>query len=91
LKPDKAMHVEYGYAVDAGQRFSADRVIVTGESLDAKALAGIAPAAREVALYISDGSHPQKRHSQSSNNEVSQKQTPPKQQQNQGYGLGLGL
>ncbi len=91
LNPDKAKHIEYGYAVDAGQRVYADRVIVTNGRLDAKALAGFAPAAREVALYISDGSNPQKRHSQSSNNEVSQKQTPPKQQQNQGYGLGLGL
>jgi len=91
FNPDKAKHIEYGYAVDAGQRVFADRVIVTNGRLDAKALAGIAPAAREVTLYISDGSNPQKWHSQSSNNEVSQKQTPPKQQQSQDYGLGLGL
>jgi len=91
LNPDMAKHIEYGYAVDAGQRVSADRVLATGESLDTKALAGIPPVAREVALYTSDGSSPQKQPTQSSNNEVSQKQTPPTQQQYQGYGLGLGL
>ncbi len=91
LNPDEAKHIEYGYAVDTDQRVSATRVLATGERIDPKALADIPPATREVALYTSDGSNPQKQHTQSPNNEVSQKQTPPTQQQNQGYGLGLGL
>ena len=91
LNPDKAKHIEYGYAVDAGQRVSANRVFATGERLDAKAFVGIRPAAREIALYTSDGSSSQKQQAHSSSNEVSQKQTPSTQQQNQGYGRGLSL
>ena len=91
LNPSQTQHIEYGYAIEAGQRVSADRVLVTGESLDAKALAGIPPTAREVALYTSGGSAPQKEQTHAAINEVSQKQAPPIQQQNQGYGLGLGL
>jgi len=91
LNPDKGKHIEYGYAVDAGKRVSADRVLVTGESLDAKALAGIPAAAREIALYTSDHSSLQKQQTESTNKDVSQKQTKLVQQQSQGYGLGLGL
>jgi len=91
LSSDKAKHVEYGYAVDAGQRIFADRVLVTDEHLEAKVLAGIPPTTREVALYTSDGSNPQKQQTQSPANEASQKQAPLIQQQSQGYGLGLGL
>lgn len=91
LSREKAKHIGYGYTVDASPRVSAERVLVTGQDVDAKTLAAISPAARDLAIYTSDGSSPQKRHSQSSNNEVSQKQTSPTQQQNQGYGLGLGL
>ncbi len=91
LNPDKAKHIEYGYAVDAGQRVSANRVLATGETLDAKALAGIPPAAREIALHTSNEPSSQKQSANSPTNEVSQKQTPLIQQQSQGYGLGLGL
>ncbi len=91
LNPDKAKHIEYGYSVEAGQRISADRVLVTGQDVDAKTIAGISPAARELAIYTSDGSGLQKQQSNSPSNEVAPKQIPPLQQQNQGYGLGLGL
>ncbi len=91
LVPEKAKHIEYGYAVDAGQRVSADRVLVSGGSVDNEALAGIRPAARDLAIYTSDVSGLQKEQPSSPGNEVAQKQTLPIQQQNQGYGLGVGL
>ncbi len=90
LAPDQARHIEHGYAVGTGQRVSADRVLVAGESADPKLLAGIAASAKDVAVYTSDGSSVQKLPS-SPSNELSQKQSPPAQQQNQGYGLGLSL
>ena len=90
LAPDQAKHIEYGYAVGTGQRVSADRVLVAGESVDSKLLAGIPASAKDVAVYTSDGSSLQ-RLPNSPGNELSQKQSPPAQQQNQGYGLGLSL
>ena len=90
LAPDQAKHIEHGYAVGTGQRVSADRVLVAGESVDLRMIAGIAASAKDLAIYKSDGSSAQKQPS-SPNNEVSQKQYPPLQQQNQGYDLGLRL
>ena len=90
MAPDQAKHIEHGYAIGTGQRVSADRVLVAGESVDPKLLAGIPASAKDVAVYTSDGSSVQKLPS-SPGNELSQKQSPPPQQQNQGYGLGLSL
>jgi hypothetical protein len=89
LNPDKAKHIEYGYAVDAGQRVYANRVLATGETLDAKALAVIPPAAREIALYTSNNPSSQKHSANSPANEVSHKQIAHIQQRSQGFGLGL--
>ena len=90
LAPDQAKHIEHGYAVGAGQRVFADRILVAGESVDPKLLADIAASVKDVAVYTSDGSSLQKQPS-SPSNELSKKQSPPAQQQNQGYGLGLSL
>ena len=90
LAPDQAKHIEHGYALGTGHRVSADRILVAGESVDPKLLASIAASAKDVAIYTSDGSSAQKQPS-SPTNQIAQEQSPPAQQQNQGYGLGLGL
>ena len=90
LTPDRARYIEHGYAVGTGQRVSADRVFVVGDSIDPRILAGMPASVQDIAIYTSDGSSIQKQ-SSSPGNELSQKQSPPAQQQNQGYGLGLSL
>ena len=70
LDQHQARHIEYGYAVNGQRRISADRVIATGETLEAKDLIAVPYKNRDIALYTSDGSIPQARQ---------QEQTPPKQ------------
>ncbi len=90
LTPDQARHIEHGYAVANGQRVSADRILVAGESVDPRMLAGISASAKDLAIYTSNGSSVQKQAS-SDTRELSRKQSPAAQQPNQGYGLSLGL
>ncbi len=56
LDPEKARHIEYGYAVDGSKRVQADRVLATGETLDPKALASVPSNVRDLSVYTSDGS-----------------------------------
>jgi len=53
LSPEKARHIEYGYAVDGARRVAADRVLVTGETSEPKPLAAVLPGNRDLPLYIS--------------------------------------
>jgi hypothetical protein len=54
LNPEKARHIDYGYVVDGNQRFSADRVLATGENLEAAALSNLSPYTRDLSVYTSD-------------------------------------
>ncbi len=51
LDPDKARHIEYGYAVDGSQRVSADRVIATGETINPKILQALPLKNRDLATF----------------------------------------
>ena len=60
LDPDKARHSEYGYAVDASNRVSADRVIATGDAIDPKILQAVSLKNRDVMIYTAgDAGHKQ--------------------------------
>lgn len=50
LSPEKARHIEYGYAVDGARRVAADRVLATGETLEPKTLAAV-PYSCDLTLY----------------------------------------
>ena len=92
LTSDQAKHIDYGYAVDRGEKVSAARFLATGENLDGKALAGLPPHVRDATLYTSDGSPQQKQRTPTiPTQEVSRTPSTPSQQQSQGLGLGLGL
>ncbi len=56
LNPEKARHIDYGYAVDGNQRFSADRVLATGENLEIAALSNLSPYIRDLSVYTSSTS-----------------------------------
>jgi conjugative relaxase-like TrwC/TraI family protein len=62
LDPEKARHIDYGYTVENGQHFSADRVLLTGESSQLAeqqtALTKLNPHTREVGIYTSDVTNP---------------------------------
>ncbi|HEY6374278.1 MAG TPA: hypothetical protein VIX90_02015 [Edaphobacter sp.] len=53
LNPEKARHIDYGYVVDGNQRFSADRVLATGENLEPTALSNLSPYTRDLSIYTS--------------------------------------
>jgi hypothetical protein len=54
VNPEKARHIDYGYVVDGNQRFSADRVLATGENLEGAALSNLSPYTRDLSVYTSD-------------------------------------
>ena len=86
LDPDKARHIEYGYAVDGSKRVQADRVLATGETLDPKALASVPSNVRDLSLHTSDGSNLQKQEQG-----FSKKVTVPEIQQPERKYQGFGL
>ncbi len=53
LTPEKAKHIEYGYALSSGKHVSADRVLAIGQDMDLRALAGFLPAARNIVIVAS--------------------------------------
>jgi hypothetical protein len=53
LNPEKARHIDYGYVVDGNQRFSADRVLATGENFEVAALSNLSPYTRALSVYTS--------------------------------------
>jgi len=58
LDPEQAMHVEYGYVVEAVPQGSVDRVLISGEAselaLHGQDLARLSPSTRDLAVYTSD-------------------------------------
>ena len=89
LDPEKAKHIEYGYAVDGSKRVQADRVLATGESLDAKAVASVSGRVRDLSVYTSDGSSLQKQKQEQTPipKEVAIPEIPQPQRQYHGFGL----
>ena len=88
LDPEKARHIEYGYAVDGSKRVQADRVLATGETLDPKALASVPSNVRDLSVYTSDGSGLQKQSQQAIPKEIT---IPEVQQQPERQYRGFGL
>ncbi len=62
LGPDRARHIEYGYAVETAQGASTDRILVTGDASQLtqrqEAFARLSSHARDLALYTSDSREP---------------------------------
>jgi len=52
LSPEKARHIDYGYAVDGLKNIRAERVIATGDGLEQQTFQGISGKA-DLALYTS--------------------------------------
>ena len=91
LDPDKARHIDYGYAVDGSHRVSADRVIATGETIDPKILQTVSPRNRDLLTY-SAGDLGHKQEEALATSKVAQ--TPsiqPRQTQRQQNDFGLGF
>ena len=85
LDPDKAKHIEYGYAADGSKRIQADRILATGETLDAKALASVPSNVRDLSLYTSDGFSLQKQ--QAVPKEITLPEVQQPERQYRGFGL----
>lgn len=90
LDQEKARHVEYGYAVDGSKRVQADRVLATGETLEAKALAAVSSNVRDLSLYTSDGSGLAK-HERKQEEAISKEVAIPEIQQPEHQYRGFGL
>lgn len=65
LDSDGARHIDHGYTVDSAKYLVADRVILTGESVQLaaqqQALTTISPHTKDFAIYTSDGADPLQR------------------------------
>jgi hypothetical protein len=61
LDPEKARHIDYGYAVETAKRLSADRIVLTGDSAQLAeqqaALTKLNPKIRDLAIYTSDSTN----------------------------------
>ena len=86
LSPEKAQHIEYGYAVDGSKRIQADRILATGETLNQKALTSIPSNVRDLSVYTSDGSSLQKQKQEPVSKEISIPEVQPERQY-RGFGL----
>ena len=91
LDPEKARHIEYGYAVDGSKRIQADRVLATAETLNQKDLAAIPRNVRDLSLYTSDGSGFQKQEPKQAKeaipNEIAVPEIQQPQRQHHGFSL----
>ncbi len=87
LDPDKARHIEYGYAADGSKRIQADRVLATGETLNAKALASVPSNVRDLSLHTSDGSSFRKQEQQAIPREITLPEVQQPERQHRGFGL----
>ena len=91
LDREQARHIDYGYAVDGSRRVSADRVIVTGETLDVKMLQAVPLRNGNLVTYAAgDQNHMQEKPPDAprmaQTNAVQPQQT---QRQQQEIGLGF--
>ena len=61
LDPEKARHIDYGYAVETAKHVSADRILLTGESSQLaeqqRTLAKLNPNIHDLAIYTSDSTN----------------------------------
>ncbi len=87
LDPDKAKHSYYGYAVDGSKRVQADRVLGTGESLDARAVASVSGKIRDLGVYTSDGSGLRKQEKVQTTKNIAIKETQQPERQYRGFHL----
>ena len=91
LDPDKARHIEYGYAVDGSNRVSADRVLATGEAIDPKILQAVSLTKRDLVTYTGgDSGHKQEEALNTPKVAPTPELQPqPIQRQQQDFGLGF--
>lgn len=89
LSPEKARHIDYGYAVDGSHRVTANRILATGDGIARENLNAAHLRTSDVALYTSRASHTQ--HEELSNeNQPSISELPRlSEKQQQGFGLGF--
>ncbi len=91
LNPDRARHIDYGYAVDGSDRVSADRVIVTGETLDPRILKALPLKHRDLATYTSSDSILQHEEIRDTFKAAQTPQIQPQQSRRQQQDFGLGF
>ena len=89
LSPEKARHIDYGYAVDGSHRVAADRILATGDGIACENLNAAHLRTSDVALYTSRASRTQ-------HEELSDKSQPSISElprlsgkQQQGFGVGF--
>ena len=92
LTAKQARHVEYGYAAESGHRVSAERFIVTGDAIEAKALRSVPVHARDLSIHTTaPATQQQKAPEREKTPQHEQAQKPPQREIQRGIGIGLSL
>ena len=92
LTAKQARHVEHGYAAERGRRVSAERFIVTGDTMEGKALRSVPVYARDLSIHTTvPAVQQQKAPEREKTPQHEQAQKSPQREIQRGYGIGLSL